>query len=53
MCRAFEDTRKEKALRIAKNLIVQGQLTLEIIADVTELPLEEIQKLAAEVANQK
>ena len=53
MCKAFEETRKEKALRIAKNLIVQGQLTLEIIADVTELPLEEIQKLAAEVANQK
>ena len=46
-------TRQEIYLRIAKNLIVQGQLTLEIIADVTELPLEEIQKLAAEVANQK
>ena len=53
MCRAFEETRLEKAMRIAKNLIEQGQLTLEVIASVTELPLEEIQKLAAEVTEKE
>jgi len=53
MCRAFEETRLEKAMRIAKNLIEQGQLTLEVIASVTELPLEEIQKLAAEMTEKE
>ena len=46
MCRAFEETRNEKAIRIAKNLIEQGQLSLELIAQATELPLEKIQELA-------
>ena len=40
MCRAFEEILLEKAIRNAKNLIEQGQLTLEVIAAVTELPLE-------------
>lgn len=53
MCRAFEETRLEKAMQIAKNLIEQGQLTLEVIASVTELPLEEIQKLAAEMTEKE
>ncbi len=60
MCRAFEQTRNEgmiqgakrKAEDIAMNLIEQGQLTLEVIASVTELPLEEVKKLAEEVSAQ-
>ena len=46
MCRAFEETRNEKAIQIAKNLIAMGQLTLEMIAKATELPLSKIQELA-------
>ena len=37
---------------IAMNLIEQGQLTLEVIASVTELPLEEVKKLAEELSEQ-
>ena len=52
MCRAFEETRQEKAKRIAKNLIEQVQLTLEVIASVTELSLEEVKKLVEELSDQ-
>ena len=56
MCRAFEQTRNEgakrRAMDIAMNLIEQGQLTLEVIASVTELPLEEVKKLAKELSAQ-
>ena len=60
MCREFEDTRNEgmkqgakrKAEDIAMNLIEQGQLTLEVIASVTELSLEEVKKLAEEQSAQ-
>jgi len=47
MCRAFEETRNEKAILIAKNLIAMGQMSLEMIAQATELPLEKIQELAS------
>ena len=46
MCRAFEETRNEKAIRIAKNLIEMGQMSIEMIAKATELPLEKVQELA-------
>ena len=46
MCRAFEETRNEKAVRIAENLIAKGKLTIEEIAEATELPLDKIQELA-------
>ena len=46
MCKAFEETRNEKAIRIAKNMIEKGKYDLEEIAEVTELPLEKIQELA-------
>ena len=46
MCRAFEETRNEKAIQIARNLIAMGQLTLEMIAKATELPLSTVQALA-------
>ena len=46
MCKAFEETRNEKAIRIAKNMIEKGKYDLEDIAEVTELPLEKIQELA-------
>lgn len=47
MCRAFEETRNEKAIQIAKNLIAMGQMSLEMIAQATELPLEKVQELAS------
>ena len=46
MCRAFDETRNEKAIRIAKNLIEMGQMSIEMIAKATELPLEKVQELA-------
>ena len=46
MCKAFEETRNEKAIRIAKNMIEKGKYDLEEIAEVTELPLEKVQELA-------
>lgn len=50
MCRAFEETRREGALQhaidTASRLIVRGKLTLEEIAEDTDLPLEKVQELA-------
>ena len=46
VCVAFEQTRNEKAIRIAMNLIEEGDLSLEKIAKVCELSLEKVQKLA-------
>ena len=46
MCKAFEETRNEKAIRIARNMIELNQFPLELIAQVTELPLEKVQELA-------
>ncbi|MCR5295362.1 MAG: hypothetical protein K6E30_09380 [Lachnospiraceae bacterium] len=46
MCRAFEETRNEKAIRIAMNMIEDGSLPLEKIAELCELPLEKVQELA-------
>ena len=46
MCRAFEETRNEKAIWIAKNMIELGKNTLEDIARVTGLSLEKVQELA-------
>ena len=46
VCVAFEQTRNEKAIRIAMNMIERGTYTLEEIAEVCELPLEKVQELA-------
>jgi len=43
---AFEQTRNEKAIRIALKMLERGKMTLEEIAEDTELPLETIQELA-------
>ena len=45
MSKAFEETKNEKAIRIAKNMIELNQFPLELIAQVTELPLEKVQEL--------
>lgn len=46
MCRAFEETRNEKAIWIAQRLIELGKNTLEEIALVTGLSIEKVQELA-------
>ena len=46
VCMAFEQTRNEKAIRIAVNLIEAGKMSLEEIADACELPLEKVVELA-------
>ncbi len=48
MCMAFEQTRNEKAIRIAMNMIADGNIPLEKIAEFCELPLEKIQQLAGQ-----
>jgi len=51
MCRAFEETRNEGAMRqaiiIAERLIAKGQMTLDAISEITDLPLEKVQELAS------
>ena len=46
VCDAFEQIRTEKTIRIAMNLIEDGDLSLEKIAKVCELSLEKVQELA-------
>ena len=64
MCRAFEEYGREKAeeariearkearaernTEIAKTLLKKNKLTLEEIAEVSELELEQVKKLAAQ-----
>lgn len=52
MCKAFEETRKEgelkRAMEDAKRMIARGKLTLEEIAEDTNLPLEKVQELAGQ-----
>ena len=49
VCMAFEETRNEKAVRIAKNLIEKGSMTLEKIAEVCELPLAKVREIAGQM----
>ena len=37
MCRAFEETRNEKAIWIAKNLIEAGKMTFDTLVPVTNV----------------
>ena len=52
MCKAIEDMRNEakrqKAAETAMKLIARGKDTLEEIAEITDLTLEEVQELAKE-----
>jgi predicted HTH domain antitoxin len=46
MCKIVEDIVNERSREIAKKLITKGLMSYEEIAEVTGLPLEEVQKLA-------
>ncbi len=50
MCKVMEDMRNETALaerrRIARTLVLMGELSYEKIAESTELTIEEVEKLA-------
>ena len=50
MCKAMEDMRNETELetkrKIAHTLVLTGELSHEMIAEVTELSIEEIEALA-------
>ena len=52
MCKAFEETRREgelkRAVEDAKRMITRGKLTLEEIAEDTDLPLETVRELAGQ-----
>ena len=54
MCRSMEDMRNEADLAarkdVARSFILMGELSYEKIAKGTELPIEEIEKLAEERA---
>lgn len=47
MCKAIEDLNTIKATEIAVNLLKTGNISIEDIANVTNLPIEEVQKLAS------
>ena len=55
MCKAMEERCKEveklKAIQFATKLINRGKDTFEEIAEVTELTLDEINELAAELSS--
>ena len=49
MCKVIEDMRKEERqeerIEIAKNMLLDGMLSLEKIAEYARLPLDEVKKL--------
>jgi predicted transposase YdaD len=61
VCRAFEEygrekaeeakaeARKEERTSFAKRLLQDGSMTLEHIADIANLPLEQVQQLAEQI----
>ena len=48
MCKAIEDMITDEKKEIALRLIETGKLSLNEIADCSNLPLEEVQKLVDE-----
>lgn len=44
------ENKEEKAIEIAKNLIIRGKDTMEEIAEVTGIPVEKIYELAKDKA---
>ena len=46
MCKAMDDMRDELKLKLARKMIDRGELSLEDIADYSELPLEKVKELA-------
>ena len=57
VCRAFEEYGREKAaeasikkaIEVAKKLLQDGAMSAERIADIADLPLEQVQKLAEQI----
>lgn len=47
MCKVIEDMRREERMEIAKNMLLDGVLPLEKIAEYARLSLEEVRKLQA------
>ena len=46
MCKAMDDMRDELKQKLARKMIERGELSLEDIADYSELPLEKVKELA-------
>lgn len=46
VCMAFEETRNERSIWIAKNLIEAGKMALEEIATACGIPLEKVKEIA-------
>ena len=49
MCKAMEDMRKQSLQEVAKRMLTAGKYTLEEIASISGLPLDEVRKLKAEL----
>ena len=49
MCRIMEEGREEGKIETAKRLITKDKMTLEDIAECSDLPLEKIRALALEM----
>jgi len=46
MCRIMQDFAKEERAEVAKKLLKQNKMTLEEIAEITEIPLESVKQLS-------
>ena len=46
MCRIMQDFAKEERAEVAKKLLKQNKMTLEEIAEITEIPLETVKQLS-------
>ncbi len=55
MCRVMEEKweegRKSNQLETAKRMLASGKLTLEEIAEYSNLPLDEVRRIASEQSN--
>lgn len=52
MCRIFEEIQDERAIEIAKKLLIKGD-TIEEVSECTGLPIETIKRLVSELSNNK
>jgi len=49
MCQVIEDMQKEERIEIAKNMLLDGMLSLEKISEYARLSLDDVRKLKAGV----
>lgn len=48
MCKVIEDMRREERVEVALRMLEAGKYVLDEIANISDLPLDEVKKLQAE-----